>query len=436
MNQSGMPCCITEYTAQFLKHQQSRRQSIQPPQKAIAHDAKFSSETTNRKDFVVHPITPPLMKESIEYHPPEGVIDTTSEYKNKFMGKWSDPVKPIKPIQSKRDGTMPFQNSTTHGTDFTAPPITPRKVYTSQYTYEPPKDSFDATSTARSHYVDYGKTPVTPSCKPCNKAALSTQPFDSVSSYHSTFTLPAMPERFQKPKTEYVPSKKEFSSSTTFRSEYPKHSFIKPRESMKPTQKLQDNKSPFEKTTTNRLAYKAWEIPERVSRPATVYVPSSDKVSSDTTFKMDFPDYGHVSPTVSCKVVPKREEIPPFQGFTTQSTDFKAWNNAERPPAIRQDKKYTPPMDKFDAITTSRDHYKGEYAPPMPSTKPHDKAYSRSSKMESSTSYKASYSRSGYKPCPAALLDDSAKSKYVYSHEDSVRGHKLYTPINSNVAVA
>lgn len=406
---------------------------MRPPRKAIAHDAKMASSTTNRSDYVTHPITPPPKKLPIVYQPPDGSMETSSEYKETFQGKWADPAQPIVPPATRSDTTQPFSHATTHGTDFIPKPITPQQSCKAQDTYKPPSDAFEGSSTSQSVFVDYGDVPMTPSCKPIPKANVSSQPFEGASSYRSTFTVPSMPKKFQRPKEVYKPSNEKFSNSTTFKSDFPKYSSFKRPESVKPPQNAFDNFSiPFEASTTNRQSYRVWELPSRISRPPTVFQPPTEKFSTDTSFKSDFRDPGHVIPVTSFKPVEKRkDQNSPFECLTTQGNDYKVWNNATRPPAITHEKKYEPPKDKFETVSTFQSHYKGQSVPRTPSMKPVRQACTNSSKMDTMTSYRECYSGSGYKACPSAglLADPTKTSQYSYSHMDN-SGHKYFKVTN------
>ncbi len=432
MIKSEKACHLTEYNVKFKKHDnQQRRSMIRPPLKSTAHDGKMESQTTSRRDFISYPVTPPAKKVPIAYQPPEGRMNTSTEYKNTFLGKWQAPLHPIKPVRRQKDSNEPFSHTTTHASDYLAPPITPRKSYRSQSTYEPPTSHFDGSSTAHSDFVDYGAVPITPSLKPPETERTSTQPLDVLTSYRSNFTTPDMPKKFQRPKEVYIPSIEKFASSTTSRSAFPKHLGIKPPEIKKPAEKCDDFKIPFESSTTNRQTYKVWELPKKTSRPPSTYTRPTEKVSDQTTFKIDYRDYGRVALATSCKPQQRAsDQYAPFESVTTQNTDYKAWTGVKRTQPIRQDQQYEPPKEKLDTTTTFNMNYKGTYEPRASSTKPPPEAYSKSSNIDFTTSYGQSFSGPGYKICPVIpiLNNGTEASKFAYSHEDS-NGHHFYEPM-------
>lgn len=430
------PSHLSEYTVRFKDPENPlRRPMIKPPQKSVTHAAKMASDTTTGQEFVAYPITPPAKKSPILYQPPEKEMESATEYKNMFLGKWQAPVKPITPSVSKKDNVEPFNHSTTQATDFLgAPPVTPRQIYGAKHDYEPPKTPFGDVSTTHVDFVGYGKVPVTPSLAPTLQVEDKSQPIEGVTSYRSTFTKPTMPEKFQRQKTVYMPSSEKVSDFTTSRYSFPKYPFSKPREMIKHTDDHHDKSHvPLESSTINRLHFKTWDIPKKFSRPPTAFIPPTEKVSDQTTFRSNFPDYGCVPLAKSFKPVHKGDtEVVPFISATTQNADYKAWNGVKRPEPARQDQPYEPPKEKFDPTTTFTAHYKGTTTSRASSIKPVERPPDVS-KMDFTTSYKDDFSGPGYKPCPISQLslDDNKVSKYSFSHEDPY-GHKFYKPTKNS----
>ena len=435
MNKSNVPCHITEYNVKFKTHDADSyhpRGMIKPPQKIIARDTKMQGDTTTGLDYIAHPVTPLFKRPPVSYCPPEEGMLNATEYKESFRGKWQAPTQPILPSRKVPDRDECVDHTTTNMVDFSAPPITPRQVHKGPNTYEPPKTPFSDRSTTHTEYVDYGKVPMTPSIKPPSKVTRATQPLDGKTSYKSTFTTPAMPGRFQRPKQVYMPSGEKFSSSTTFRAAYPGYLNQKPREPIKPPcHKHTDPRIPVETTTTNRRAYKAWEIPERYSRPPTTFVQPTEKISGRTTSNTHYIDFGRVPSRASCKPAHKREETGPFEGRTTKNEDYKFWSGVRRPDPFTQHREYEPPKEKIDGVTTFKSHFKGEFEPRAPSTKPTTSIPTKSSGMDGTTMYKEHYSGPGYRPCPSVPIVENKAADFVFSHENA-SGHKFYKPVASH----
>lgn len=420
---------LTEYETNFPNHQNtSRRTPIRPLENSL-NKGKMSGETTNMRTFVSHPVMPLVRKPPAKYQTPEGVMDTTSEYKKNYQGMWVMPAQLIQPPVTKKE-LGEFDPSTTHSRDY-VPKSVPTKMYKATNNYEPPKDPFNDLSTARTDYTDYGKVPVVPNLKPTPKLA-AYEPFNDVSSYRKHYTTPPMADRFVQPKRAYIPSGKEFSGHTTNRSDFCVRPLTDRPKCVRPqSNKLYDDSLPLECSTTNQRCYKSWDLPTKFSKPPALYRPPTEKLSTETTFKLDYPCRAYAPPASSMKPVQQANEIGPFDGRTTKATDYKAWSDAERPPLIVHGKKYEPPKDKFDGISTFQADYLGAHGPRVLHTKPAE-SHIGSGKMQSMTNYRANYSGPGYKICPAALLNAPANGKdYLFSHEDATSGHQLYKPVQS-----
>jgi hypothetical protein len=402
---------------------------LRPPKKDISRDAKMESNTTNRRDYVAHPVTPPMKRPPAQFQPPEVEMDTKTMYNNDYSGKWQAPRKPIFNSGQWQEHKEPFDHNTTHATDYAAPPVTPRDVHTAQYDYEPPKTPFDDNTTARSDFVHHGKVPVAASLAPLVSVSERTQPVQGATSYNTTFTTPKMPEKFEKRRAIYAPPKEKVSDLTTFKCSFPQHPAAKPREGKKPVSERCNTDLPLESRTINRMHYKAWDLPKRTSRPPTAFVPPTEKVSDDTTHKSDFADYGRVPLTPSSKPLHKaNNRIDPFDSLTTNNVDYKAWDGVTRPEQVRRDKEYEPPQERFDPATTFSSDFRGTFTSRPPLTKPSPNPPS-TGKIDFTTSYKNYFSGPGYRPCRSIplLVDDTKASQYVFSHEDT-SGHKFYTP--------
>ena len=398
----------------------------------------MESQTTNRQDFVAHPVTPLTSKPSAVYTRPEGTIDDVSEYKKQYLRKWAPRTEMIRPPERKQENKGKSDYKSTQVADFISFPLPPKEFHGPKHVYEPPKELFDGKSTAKDDFVDFGKVDVTPSLKPPQKPMISSEPFDTISSYRTSFTPHMMPKRYQKPKEVYVPTEGEFNGISTAKSDFPPHLGVRPVESLRPPIKPVASDVPFKGDTESHLSYRRWELPPQHTRPPTVYTPPTEKFATQSTFRGDYPDYGRVEPAKSLKPpLRQHDQDKTFYSVTTQRNDFKAWTDAKRPDIIRQGQQYEPPTESLEAVSTFRAHYKGEFAPRTPSARPPRAPYTRSCKMESSTSYRDSYSQSGYRPCPALYLTESSKSpqaEYTFSHKDAETGHTFFSPLSKDTS--
>lgn len=436
MNRSSShQCPLTEYTQQFKKFSVKPRECLRPPQRPRTHDCKTEYKTVNREDYIAHPVSPPRPRPPAIYKRPEGKLRTKTEYRKQYQGQWTHPARTVRPAAARKDVSGPFDHKSTQMIDFVTFPLPPREYHGEKRVYKPPSDTFDGKSTVQSDFVDFGKVDLVPSLKPPQVAKVSTEPFDATTSYRHSFTPLPIPERFEMKREVYKPSEAEFDGTTTFKTDYPAHFGVVRPQSMQPQPKDTASDAPFEGATTSRLSYKRWELPARHTRPQTVYTPPKERFEAQSTFKADYPDYG---PVGVVKIVRPRQkpkdQLAPFESLTTQSADFKVWTEVRRPSPICREKKYEPPVEKFDAISTFQAHYRGKTAPRAVIVKPSAATRVETSKMDCSTVYRDSFSREGFKPCPAAFLGESSglKQEYVFSHQNPTSGHKYYSPVKDS----
>ena len=431
-NAKTSPLGNTEYKTIFLKHAGATpRESLRPPQKAITRDASMSRDTTNRVDFVPHPVTPLTPKPPALYKRPEGKINGESEYIKEFQYKTPEPVKPVLPQPSQiRTNNEKFFGKSTQATDFTPYEIQPRVFYGENRGYQPPTEKFEGTSTFQSDFKGTLAAEPTVSMKPAQETKLSRDPFHGTSCYNTDFKRFQIPERYQHPKQLYKPPDDKFTGISSFKSDFPGHRNIAPAQSLKPPMNAKVSRDPLDSMTINRVSYQKWELPPRFSRPPTSYEPPKEKFSSKTVFSDDYVSYGIQEPVSNFK--PKHETIKvtaPLEHQTVNRTDFQPIDLSQRTPLVVRERRYVPPFEKFEGQSTTSTAYQGQFTLPAPSAKPVLKPYSKGVKFEGNSTYKQCYSHLGIKPeCIAGDPMMPTIHGYKFSYEDPRSGHKFYVP--------
>lgn len=434
MNCSPQPCTFSEYTQQFKKYSARPRKAIKPAQRPLDRDSKMACETINRRDFTPHPVTPRTLQPPPVYKKPDGVVSSDTEYRATFEGKPSShPAVAFRPPNTRREDNEEFDHKSTQATDFVTFPIPERENFAVKRAYEPPKEPLDAKSTVQKDFVDFGPVKPPLSLKPPQTPKLSTEPFDGSSCYRQCFTPQPIPARYQHTKEVYKPSIDKFAGNSTYSQDFPGHTGRMPAPSMKPPQKKIASDSPFDGATESRLSYRSWDLPPKHFRPPTVYSPPKETFTKQSTFRNDYPDYGRVELTKPIRPQPRatNKDDTTFFSLTTQRADFKLWNpsDVQRSTPIRQRGNYEPSTEKFSALSTCRDHYKGTPGVRAASTKPVLQPHVTTEAMESDTTYRDSFASSGFTPCPAANLSKNLKvsTDFSFSHENPSTGHLYFT---------
>ena len=433
MNNSPQPCSFSEYTQQFRKYSGATpRRAIKPPQRPLDRDSKMACETINRRDFTPHPVTPRAIQPPPVYKKQDGTISSDTEYRMTFEGRPSvEPTVTFRPANSRRENGDKFDHKSTQATDFVTLPIPERETFAVKRAYEPPREPLETKSTVRRDFVDFGPTRPPQSLKPPQTQKISTDPFDGTSCYRQCFTPQRIPARYQHTKEVYKPSPDKFAGSSTYSKDFPGHTGRLPAPSMKPPQKKVASDTPFDGATESRLSYRSWELPPKHFRPPSVYSPPTETFTKHSTFRTDYPDYGRteVRKPIRPPPRPRTDEDDVFRPVTTQRADFQLWDptQVERSTPIRQPGNHEPSTEKFSSLSTCRDHYRGTPGIRALSTKPELKPVVASEEMSNDTTYRGSFSSSGFTVCPAKNLSKEMEvtGDLSFSHENS-SGHVYF----------
>ena len=443
MNRSPLqPCTFSEYTQQFKKYSGATlRKSIKPAQQPLNRDSKMACETINCQDFTPHPVTPRAMQPLAVYKKPDGIVSSHTEYRMTFEGKPPrEPTVSFRPANSRKEDGETFDHKSTQASDFVTFAIPERETFAVKRTYEPPKEPLETKSTVKRDFVDFGPVRPPQSLKPSQTPKLSTDPFDGKSCYRQCFTPQPIPARHQHTKEVYKPSVDRFSGLSTYTKDFPGHTGRFPALSMKPPQKKVASDNPFEGATESRLSYRSWELPPRHFRPPTVYSPPTEPFTKHSTFRTDYPDYGHtdVRKPIRPPPRPRPDNEAAFRPVTTQRADFQSWDpsQVERSTPIRQGGNYEPSPEKFSAVSTCRDHYRGTPGARALSTKPVLKPMVTAEEMGSNTTYRDNFLSSGFSPCPAKWLSKEIgmSGTFSFSHENPSNGHLYFTTLPPAIA--
>ena len=396
--------------------------------------------TTTKEDYVAHPITPQPPRTPVKYKKPEGTMEKESEYKLVYVPKKSVPTKQIRHVSATRTTTASkFDHKSSHMTDYVQ--LQPQKTesYAEKRLYRAPTEPFEGVSTIQTDFVDHGFIPPPAPLKPAQNTVAIDQRFDGSSSYKEAFVPLQLPKKFVVAKQGYKPSEGEFHGETTFKCDFKSYDGTKPAQSLKPVQKAQSSVQPFEGVTINKESYKVWDMPAKFTRPPVVYAPPTEKFSAETTVQADFRPV-QAAPTKSIRPLERsRDANVPFDGSTTQKVDYREWQGAERAKSLKEVRVYQPPTDKFDGISTCASHYKGQYAPPAPSTKPPQNAVASTQPFDGSTSYHDSYApftilpkqkheKEGFKP-PEGEFYGETTFKRDYKSYDGTKPAQSLKPV-------
>ncbi|KAL5476335.1 hypothetical protein EMCRGX_G026264 [Ephydatia muelleri] len=448
---TSRPCNLSEYSTEFKTYgPQPRREGFRPtpvPNSMNQGDGSEPRTTTTKQDYVAHTITPQPPRTPVMYKTPEGAMQKESEYKFVYVPKKSVPAKPIRHVSATRTATdSKFDHKSSHTTDYVPLHAQKTQSYAEKRSYRPPTEPFEGASTIQTDFVDHGNVPPPAPMRPVQNTVATGQSFDGSSSYKEAFVPLQLPDKFVAPKQVYKPSSGEFHGETTFKCDFKSYDGTKPAQSLKPVGKAQSSAEPFEGVTINRESYKVWDMPTKFTRPQAVYAPPTEKFSAQTTVQADFRPL-QAAPTKSIRPQERaKDSNASFDGSTTQKMDYKEWKGAERAKSLKEVRVYQPPTDKFDGVSTCSAHYKGQYTPPAPSTKPQLSAAASTQPFDGSTSYHDSYApfiilprpkqeKERFKPPEGEFLSETT-FKHDYKTHDGSKPAQSLKPVRKAQSTA
>ncbi|KAI6182266.1 hypothetical protein M3Y97_00361500 [Aphelenchoides bicaudatus] len=187
----------------------------------------------------------------------QGVLDTNTTHAADYK-QWntSERAHAIRPNDSYRGPTSPFNGETTHRMDFNE-----KKGDTVRAARPPTMNRrqsgpFDATTTNLHDYkVFEGNHRQRTSYRPNGSRHLSNEPFDGTTEHRANYDGKTIAvQRAARPITEYQPSSERMEGDTTYRIGFA-HKKAEPAQSMKPSNERVGPDGPFDAMTTHRTDF-------------------------------------------------------------------------------------------------------------------------------------------------------------------------------------
>ncbi|XP_076443328.1 stabilizer of axonemal microtubules 2-like [Babylonia areolata] len=422
---SDKPCMLTEYATTYHPKPINVRHSCKPPPRGVDSDAPLEDKTTNRVDYVKHPMERPYHHMPDPYKKPQGDQDLLTSYTKDYPEKRIDPVKAIKhdgvrQVQSK------FEGEPTYTTDYRNWDMGKPKRYGPEAVWQPPKDAFGGESTFQHDYKRYNERP-RPPMKPHNATAVSDSPFDGTTGYRVDYVPHPLGARFVKEKEKYKPSGVPMDGLTTFKRDYRGDPGEKTL-SCKPDGQAVASDAPFEDTTTFNHDYRKWPMERPYHHLPDPYKKPDGDMDMNTTNRITYKQHP-LQRHAAAKPAQGRVMDPGnFDGVTNYSCDYRPWEINRVHPMMKPE--YHPNDAPFEGISTQKAAFIKHPVHPVHSCKPAYHAVA-SGPFDDGTMYRMEYTPKQVGPCPASILDTS-KSSYRYVDWDS-RGHKIYQPISTTI---
>lgn len=420
----GGPCVISEYKNEYPAHRQEKREAIRPDNDYKPSGFKMEGVTTNKNDYIKHPLNRIPFKQPDVYRSPEGEMDTMTSYAKEYQNKGGRPAIAIK-RDNVRGTQAQFDGNTTNKDDYRVWDLTRTKPIRKDDGYTPSSEKFGGASTYGGDFHKHSQAPRTP-IRPDNNAIRSNEPFADKTSNRQDYVKFEMQPVYKKPKDPFVQNMIPMDNLTTNRRDYTAKE-VDQLKSFKPDGQGYKSDVPFDDCTTNKNDYKKWGPQPMFVRKEQTYMAPQGSMDMKTNYNNDFTAKPNQRPQA---VKPMQRSVvnAKFDGHSTYGEDFRKWGGELRVPA-KAPASYNPSNIPFDGASTYKNHYAGDKGAAAPSFKPDGVAYRSTEPFMANSSYRSEYIKKELEKCPTTLLHTD-KSSFTYVTQDET-GHKFYTPNNN-----
>ena len=302
--------------------------SFRPANSRREASDRFDHKSTQATDFITLPI-PERENFAVKraYEPPREPLETISTVRRDFVDFGpTRPPQSLKPPQTPKISTDPFDVSSCYRDCFTPQAIPPRHQHTKEV-YKPSGDKFSGSSTYNRDFPGHtGRLPA-PSMKPPQKKIVSETPFEGLTESRLSYRSWELPPRYYRPPTMYSPPTETFTKHSTFKSDYPDYGRTEVRKPIHPPPRPRaDKEDSFRPVTTQRADFQPWD-PSQVERSTPIrqtgnHEPSNEKFSSMSTCR------DHYRGTPGVRALSTKPELKPvvaseeMSSYTTYRDSF------------------------------------------------------------------------------------------------------------------
>ncbi|CAF0749662.1 unnamed protein product [Didymodactylos carnosus] len=423
IGKGDQPCAVTEYRSEFIPRETGMRQSFKPDYSIQSSNVPMDDETTHKHDYIRHALDRQKSFKPDEVYVPMGDFDSLTSYNKEYTGriKGGERARPI-----RHDGqkliSAPFEGDPTYRSDYRKWEAGRTEPIRHDAGWTAPVDPFRGESTYTTDFLKHNSGVRQP-IRPDQGVLQSVEPFDDRTGYRTDYIKHPMQERFQRTREEYIPNKVALDSLTTHRKDFTPKEGDRTR-SMKPDQQGYRSDARFDDSTTNKTDFKKWDVQPNQQRKPDEYRAQPGDMDLNTMYNTEY-THKPMQKVNAIRPTERRMIDAKFQADTTYGGDYRKWPGS-RPPAIRSQSGYEPPMVPFEGLSTYKGHYIPHQGGPSRSFKPDGSVYASGAPFDDSTMYRVEFTPKSIDPCPAALLE-TPRSSFVFRHDDPT-GHKFYQP--------
>lgn len=410
----------TEYETEFVPRRGGMQKSFKPTFQRNDNNGPMASETTNRTDFISHPLDNKIWRPSNAWAPPEGEFAKSTVYKTEFDPKPYAKVSPVKKESMRSMHAGPFVGEPTYKTDFKKWDLERPYRHNGSGNWAPPTEKFGGVSTAKSDFIGYYEPPRRP-FKPAPTVNSTDSPFAGSTDYKDAYVRHPLEKRFQHKKDVWQPTGVPLDGLTTFQRDFTPKAYARP-EMMRPTNQVHNQDTPFADDTTHRVDFKEWPLGRHHVHRAPEYQKPEGAMDGLTSYKSEYVALPYVKEPLM-RPTQRMRNAGEFDGTTNYRENFIQHPYARAMPK-QSNHDYTPPSVPFEGESTFTSHFHAHPISLSKSFKPTSSSIMSDAPFDGTTLYQVEYTPKHIEPCPAAMLE-TPRSKFKLSEVDST-GHRFY----------
>nr|KAG5687544.1 hypothetical protein BaRGS_013646 [Batillaria attramentaria] len=388
LRSEGSQDFTSSYQKTFLGQPGERTQPIRHDKKR-EELGKFSGEPSYKADYKEWTLPPRYHHEGRKWDPPVDRFEADTTNKRDYHEHQVSPREQHKRTDGWKPPTEPFMDATGYRDVYHEHPL-PKRERRQREVYQAPAARFNTQTTQQSDFTGPYQ-PKRESFKPNRQAISSDVPFEASTTSKSDYVEKPIESRRVRASQEYVRPEGHMDLNTTNQREFKEHPLSRHVINKPGSSHILQGTGPM----TKESGYAAEFIERHTERretmkPRNAYEAPTTRFEGTSTAKRDFVEK-QLSPRESCR--PKREAMmsdAPFDGSTDYRSSF-----VEKPiPPRRQPEKqrFVAPAVPFNASTTTRESYHGDYVPSKrASFKPDQTPVKSDARFEGMTTAKESF---------------------------------------------
>ncbi|KAK3098785.1 hypothetical protein FSP39_023093 [Pinctada imbricata] len=372
------------------------------PNADVMSGGQFHDSTTQRQDYIKHPLERPYHRVPDQYKKPMGEMEGVTSYKKDYTEKYAPPAQAIKHDGQRQVGGK-FEGEPTYKSDYRKWDMSGRMgPYIAQDAWQPPTQPFEGETTFKHDFRKH-EAARRGMIRPDEAAKMSDAPFNDRTDYRDSYIKHPLEAKYVHPKEQYKGPSAPFEDITTFKRDYKGNPGEMTR-SFKPDNQAFSSGKPLEDVTTNRNDFRRWPLERPYVHQQEQYKKPEGAFESATTHNMTYRELPLERVLARRPDSANKARNAPFEGATSYNNDYKKWDmNGRGKPMMRDE--YYPNTAPFEGLSTQKAHFIPHEIQKQKAFGPNRSAFQSNAKFEDSTMYRTDYTLKEMDICPALSIN-------------------------------